>query len=238
MHFDFGFGFEHVAATLATLLGRQGFEVVNPAAAVGLAAAVGGWAALASALRPRLPTAVTALVAVAVASPVLVLPFAENYTTQFVSICLWPFALAAFALLAAAPGWRRLVVAALAGGSVLGVYPAMAPWLVLPIVAIALLLVPSGAGRSRPPLGRLGGPGLARAGRARRRRHRRLRRRRARRLADPGGAGGPEPPLTSTTRPSRWRGGFYSDEAYAALFLGYDALRSTSSRGRASAGWG
>ena len=45
-HFDFGVGFEHVAAMLANLLGRQGFEVVNPAAAVGLAAAVGGWAAL------------------------------------------------------------------------------------------------------------------------------------------------------------------------------------------------
>ena len=41
----FGFGFEHFAAMLATLFGRQGFEVVNAAAAVGLAAAVGGWAA-------------------------------------------------------------------------------------------------------------------------------------------------------------------------------------------------
>ena len=88
----FGVGFEHVAAMLATLLGREGFEVVNAAAAVGLAAAVGGWAALAGALRRDLRPATAALVAVAVASPALVIPFVENYTTQFVALCLWPFA--------------------------------------------------------------------------------------------------------------------------------------------------
>jgi hypothetical protein len=138
MRDKFGFGFEHFAATLATLLGRQGFEVVNSAAAVALAAAAGGWAALARALRPRLPPAAAILAVVAVASPILLIPFIENYVTQFVSICLWPFAVAAFALLAAAPGWRRLIVAAVASGALIGVYPSMTPWLVLGLVAAAL----------------------------------------------------------------------------------------------------
>ena len=123
----FGFGFEHVAAMLATLLGREGFEVVNAAAAVALAAAVGGWAALARALRRDLRPATAALVAVAVASPALVIPFVENYTTQFVALCLWPFAMAMVVRLAASPGWRTLLLAGLACGTLIGVYPASRP---------------------------------------------------------------------------------------------------------------
>ena len=233
-HFDFGVGFEHVAAMLANLLGRQGFEVVNPAAAVGLAAAVGGWAALAKALRPRVATAATALVAVAVASPVLVLAFAENYTTQFVSMCLWPFALAAFALFAAQPGWRRLVVAALASGSLLGVYPAALPWLVLPIAAIALVLVPSASDALRPPLARLAGPGIARrAGRA------------AAVIAGFAAAvlilspiqvvRGAQNLLYLDDTPVQVGSAFYSEQAYASLFLGTTPFVDLFTR--SSIGW-
>jgi hypothetical protein len=217
--FNFGFGFERFAATLASLLDRQGYEVVNCAAAVALAAAVGGWAALAASLRPRLSPALMALVVVAVASPVLVLPFVENYTTQFVSMCLWPFALAAFVLFAAAPGWRRLLVAAVAGGAVVGVYPAVSPWLVLPIVAIAVLLVPEAPDWPGRVLRSLNGAGLVR------------------RIGRGAAVIAIFAVAVAVLSPIQvWRGvqnllflddtpvnaiaGFYSDEAYAALFTG------------------
>jgi hypothetical protein len=167
MRDNFGIGFEHFAATLATVLDRQGYEVVNSAAAVGLAAAAGGWATLAVALRPRLPAPTVVLAVAAVAAPIALIPFIENYTTQFVSICLWPFAVGAFALLVAEPGWKRLIIAAIASGALIGVYPAMSPWLILGLLAVALL-VPAGDGWATSPLRRLAGPGwrlrIARAG--------------------------------------------------------------------------
>jgi hypothetical protein len=135
----FGFGFEHFAAMLATLLDRQGFEVVNIAAAVALASSIGGWALLAKALGSRLGPGEAALVGVVSASPLLLMPFAENYTTQFMSLCLWPFAVAAFARFATEPAWRTLLVAAVGVGAVVGVYPSLAPLLVLPVVLLALL---------------------------------------------------------------------------------------------------
>ena len=162
----FGVGFEHIAAMVATLLGREGYEVVNATAAVGLAAAVGGWAALARSLRRDLRPATAVLVAVAVASPALVIPFVENYTTQFVALCLWPFALAMVVRLASEPGWRRLLLAAISCGAVVGVYPAAAPWLVLPVLAVALL-APDAPWWAAWRLRRLSGPGLwRRVGRA------------------------------------------------------------------------
>jgi hypothetical protein len=163
---DFGFGFEHVGAALATLLGRDGFEVVNAAAAVAFAASLGGWALLVATLRGRLDAVEAALVAVALATPLMALPFTENYTTQFVGLCLWPFAVAAFARLSRAPGWRHLLVAAIAVGGVLGVYPGVAPWLALPLVALALLAPPQ-PGWDGTRLRRVSGEGLgARVGRA------------------------------------------------------------------------
>ncbi len=134
----FGFGFEHFAAILANLLGRDGFEVVN-AAAVALAAGVGGWVMLADELNPRLGILETSVVMVAVATPIVALPFAENYTTQFVSVCLWPAALAAFLRFTRRPGIGRLIPAALTTGGLAGVYPALSPWLALPLVGLAVL---------------------------------------------------------------------------------------------------
>ena len=165
----------------------QGFEVVNAAAAVGLAAAVGGWATLAAALRPRLDPLAPASWRSPPRAPSRRIPFVENYTTQFVSICLWPFAVAAFVAVRgptrAGGGWSS---PASPCGGVVGVYPAAAPWLVLPWSAIALL-APDGpvwAAFGRCPLA---GPGLARrAGRAVAAARGARGRRRGRR-ADPGG---------------------------------------------------
>jgi len=135
----FGFGFEHFAAMLANLLARDGYEVVNAAAAVALAAGVGGWVMLAGELNPRLGVVETAVVVAAVATPIVALPFAENYTTQFVSVCLWAAAVAAFIRFTRRPGVGRLIVAALTTGGVVGVYPVLSPWLVLPLAGVAVL---------------------------------------------------------------------------------------------------
>jgi hypothetical protein len=135
----FGFGFEHFAAALASLLHRDGFEVVNAAAAVALAAGLGGWVMLGEDIRPDLRGWETCLIMLAVATPVLALPFAENYTTQFVSLCLWPVALSSFVRFSRRPGIGRLILAGLGVGAVVGVYPAVVPWLVLPLVGAAVL---------------------------------------------------------------------------------------------------
>jgi hypothetical protein len=136
---SFAFGFEHFAALLAALTGRDGFEVVNAAAAVSLCAAVGGWAVLAAQLRSRLQPLEVGLIALTATTPLLALPFANNFTTQFVSICLWPFAVGAFLRFARGQTWQRLLIAAIAAAGVIGVYPAMVPWLVLPFLVIAVL---------------------------------------------------------------------------------------------------
>ena len=162
----FGFGFEHFATLLASLLGRDGFEVVNAAAGVAIAAAVGGWVMLADDINPRLGGLETGLMVLAVATPVLALPFAENYTTQFVSLCLWPVALSAFVRFSRRPAVGRLIVAAIAVGGVVGVYPAVVPWLVLPLLAAAVLS-PAQPGWTETRLTAVAGLGLReRAGRA------------------------------------------------------------------------
>jgi hypothetical protein len=139
---SFAFGFEHFAALVAALLGRDGYEVINAAAAVCFAASLGGWAVLAAALRPRLGPLGAGLIALAAATPLAVLAFADNFVTQFVSICIWPFALGAFAEYARRRSWRELVVAGVAGAGLVGVYPAMVPWIVLPCLAVAVLAPP------------------------------------------------------------------------------------------------
>ena len=67
------------------------------------------------------------MLAVAAVSPVFVLPFAENYLTQFLSIALWPFAMAALYAFVRAPRdrppWRSPPSAL---GAVAGVYPPLA----------------------------------------------------------------------------------------------------------------
>jgi hypothetical protein len=136
---DFAIGFEHFGALLATVLGREGYQVVNAAAAVALVAAICGWGALLRAVRGRVDVAQAALVSVAVASPLVVTPFIENYTTQFVSICLWPFAIASFLDAVDRPGIRAIAVAGLGSAGVIGTYPALVPWLVPPLVAVALI---------------------------------------------------------------------------------------------------
>ena len=86
-----------------------------------------------------------------------VLPFAENYLTQLVSLSLWPFAIAATISFARRPAVGTALLAAIGLGAVAGVYPQLAPWLGPP----ALLLVLVVARGVRPALVALGGLALA-----------------------------------------------------------------------------
>ena len=63
------------------------------------------------------------MLATAVASPVFVLPFVENYLTQLVSISLWPFAMAATVAFLLRPAIGSAAMGAIALGAVVGVYP-------------------------------------------------------------------------------------------------------------------
>lgn len=155
----FGIGFELLGAAVAGLLRREGFEVVNTVAAVGVPVAVGGWAALWRVLGGRL-SARSALVVLGVASPLFVLPFAENYTTQFLSIAVWPFATAGFLAFARRPGPRTLALAALGTAGVIGIYPALVPWL-LPAVFVAAVMPGERLERPLPRLGHLDAAGVS-----------------------------------------------------------------------------
>lgn len=136
----FAIGFEHVAALLASLLGRDGYEVVNATSALGIVVAVTGWAMLLRRLRGGLDVTAGLLTTVAVTSPLVLLPFVENYVTQFVSICIWPFALAAFIAAMDRPAAATFAVAGLASAGLIGTYPAMVPWLVPPLIAAAVVV--------------------------------------------------------------------------------------------------
>lgn len=140
----FGIGFELFGAAVAGLLGRQGFEVVTVTAAVGAPMAAAGWAALWRAAGGHLSTG-TAFVALAVVSPLFVVAFAESFTTQFVSIALWPFAVAGAIGLVRRPGRGTLAVAAIGVAGVIGVYPALLPWLVPTLLVAALIPAERGA---------------------------------------------------------------------------------------------
>ena len=135
----FGVGFELISSTTMTLLGRRAFEMVNAVSAIGIPIAACGWACIWQAVTGRLERMHAALVVLAVLSPVFLLPFTENYTTQFVAICFWPFAMGSFVYYARRPSVRRVIPAALGTAAVLGAYPPLAPWLVPPLLLAGLI---------------------------------------------------------------------------------------------------
>lgn len=139
---ELGAGFEYLAAVVATVLGRRGYEVVLPVAAVAGPIALGGWTTLLQQLVTRRPTVtqVTAL-AVATASPLFVLTFADNYITQFFSLALWPFAMAAALAFFRGMDLRAALVAGLGLAAVAGTYPPLLPW-VVPVVVLLALVTP------------------------------------------------------------------------------------------------
>ena len=155
---DLGAGFEYLVTVVSTVTGRRAYQVALPLAAVAAPIAVSGWTQLQSVITQRRPEAWQALlIGTAVAAPMFVLPFAENYLTQLVSLSLWPFAIAATIGFARRPGVGSAALAAVGLGAVAGVYPQLAPWLGPP----ALLLVLVVARRVRPALAALAGLGLA-----------------------------------------------------------------------------
>lgn len=130
----FGVGFELLASAPMVVLRRSSFEMVNVVSAIGIPVAVVGWASLWRSVTGRVHLRDAALVGLGVVSPVFLLPYTENYTTQFVAISFMPFAMASFVDYARRPGVLRAIPAALGSAAVLGTYPPLAPWLAPSII--------------------------------------------------------------------------------------------------------
>lgn len=162
---DLGAGFEYLVAVVSTLTGRRAFQVALPLAAVAAPIALSGWAELQSVITRRRTEAWQAvLLAVAVASPVFVLPFADNYLTQFVSLSLWPFAIAATLAFLRRPSLGSAALGAVGLGAVAGVYPQLAPWFGPPVLLLVLVgahHVPAALAHRVPPRLRRLAPALA-----------------------------------------------------------------------------
>ncbi len=132
-------GYEYLVGHVATLTGQRTYETALPVAALAAPIAVGGWGALyEAATHRRLGWTEATVLAVAGLAPTFVLPLVENYLTQFLSLALWPFAIAATLEYAKRPTVRTGVPAAIGIGGIAGVYPPMLPFLV-PVVVIVVL---------------------------------------------------------------------------------------------------
>ncbi len=132
-------GFESIGAVIAFLTGRQGYQVVGPLYALGGLVAVSSWVALARALGSRVRSWIVAVAAmVASTSPMLVAAFVQVYGNQFLSLCMWPLAIALVLRAARTPTWRRALAAGIGIGAVASVYPTMLIWTA---AAIALAIV-------------------------------------------------------------------------------------------------
>jgi hypothetical protein len=137
-----GAGFEYLAAIVATLLGRRTFETVLPIAALAAPIAISGWTWLYSAVTDRRPGLLEgALIAVAAVTPVFIAPFSENYLTQFFSLSLWPFAIAASYRFVTLPSVRSALPAAIGLGAIAGIYPPLLPWVVPPALLLVVVCV-------------------------------------------------------------------------------------------------
>jgi hypothetical protein len=138
---ELGAGYEYLIALVSTVTGKQTYQTALPVAALAGPIALGGWSALQSAFtRLRTEWWQALVLAGATLSPVFVMPFVDNYLTQFLSLSLWPFAMAALYVFLREPSVGSAALAAIALGAVAAVYPPLAPWLGPP----ALLLILAG----------------------------------------------------------------------------------------------
>jgi hypothetical protein len=137
----FGCGFEMVATMAATLLGRDPYEVVGPVSAFGAVVAVCGWLVLWRALRLGLTWWLAPIGLLIALSPLAVMTFSQNFAPHFFSLCLVPFAVGATLRYMEAPRPRTVVPAVLGILAVVGVYPAVIPWLAMAVAAVVLLVL-------------------------------------------------------------------------------------------------
>jgi hypothetical protein len=133
-----GAGFEYLTAVVTAILGRQAYEVVGPVAPIAVPIAVCGWVRLWQVASRRRPGSFeVVLVSAAVLGPTFLLPLADNYITQLLSLALWPFAVAASLAFFRRPAATTLVVAAIGVAAVMATYPPLLLWLAPAIVAAA-----------------------------------------------------------------------------------------------------
>lgn len=135
----FPIGIESVLASLAFVTRRVGFEVTGPALALGGLVATSGWMTLARASGLRRPGWLVALAAaIAGLSPMLLVTSVQVYANQFVSLCLWPFAVGLTMLALRRPSALRCIAAGAALAAVMSVYPTMLIWTLPAIIGLAI----------------------------------------------------------------------------------------------------
>jgi hypothetical protein len=148
---ELGAGYEYLIGLVSTVTGRPTYQVVLPVAALAAPIFVSGLAGLQALITTRRTAPWQAIVlAAAMLSPVFILPFVENYLTQFTSVSLWPFAMAGTAAFLTRPALDTAVIGAIGLGALAGVYPPLTPWSAP--AAFVLLLV--GARRAPAALAR------------------------------------------------------------------------------------
>ena len=137
---ELGAGYEYLIALVSTVTGKATYQTALPVAALAGPISVGGWCALQARVTQRRTELWQALVlAAATLTPVFVMPYVDNYLTQFLSLSLWPFAMAALYVFLREPSVWTAVLAAVGLGATAAVYPPLAPWFAPP--ALLLLLV-------------------------------------------------------------------------------------------------
>lgn len=141
----FGVGFEMLATAVLAITGRAPFEMVNAVTAVAFPIAVVGWVSLWRAAQDATDRWAALPVAAIAASPLMMMPFAENQAQHLLGLALMPYALASAMRFGRASDRRSLLVAAISSGGVIGVYASLLPWLALG-VAVAVV-----AGRLSTP---------------------------------------------------------------------------------------
>jgi hypothetical protein len=137
---ELGAGYEYLIALVSTVTGKQTYQTALPVAALAGPIALGGWSAMQSTFtRLRTEWWQALVLAVAPLTPVFVMPFVDNYLTQFLSLSLWPFAMTALYVFLREPSVASAALAAVGLGAVAAVYPPLAPWFGPPAVLMILV---------------------------------------------------------------------------------------------------
>ena len=140
------FGFlmapEHLAAVVSTFTGYPAYAVFGSTLAAGGAVATGGWMTVIRSITGRSVTRAQMLVAILAAlSPTALTAFVDGYASQYLSICLFPFAVGAAIDALRRPSRRRAVIAGIGIAGMGSIYTGTLPWFALTLLGLLLFQV-------------------------------------------------------------------------------------------------
>jgi hypothetical protein len=135
-------GIASFMAVVALATGRLGLEVVGPSLAIMTMVGTSAWVSLAASLGVRGPGWRTASVgALASLSPMVLATSVQIYANQFVSLALWPFAVALIGLALRRPAPARCIAAGVALAAIMSLYMAMLLWIAFGALVFAVGIV-------------------------------------------------------------------------------------------------